>query len=203
MPRNFDFLAQVKELQGRGLSFWLLVAGGVLALANIVALIFFISPPGGSESELRAQSHSIQQQIMLAQRSRTHLQTVAGKVQVGSRQAGDFTTKYFLKRRGAYETVLAELQRMAAASGLQARDAVYSEEPVEGSADLTLLNTSANYEGTYEQLVQFLHHADQSQMLLMLDAVQASPQQRGGLITTSIRFQTIIRDEPGEIGGLP
>jgi hypothetical protein len=161
-------------------------------------------PPGGTRAELLAQSQSVQHQIATARKTRAHLETVAGKVQIGSKQATEFAGKYFLKRRDAYERIISELQRLASASGLQERDGVNSEEPIEGSADLTLLNLSANYEGTYEQLMHFLHQADQSPMLLMLDAVQAAPQQRNGQVSAAVRFQTVIRDEPTpSIGGQP
>ncbi len=49
--------------------------------------------------------------------------------------------------------------------------------------------------------MHFLYESDRSPMLLMLDTLQASPQQRGGLIDASIRFQEIIREEPGTDAG--
>jgi hypothetical protein len=49
-----------------------------------------------------------------------------------------------------------------------------------------------------------LHEVDRSPMLLMLDTLQAAPQQHAGQLTTSIRFQAVVRDEsaPGT-GGQP
>jgi len=39
--------------------------------------------------------------------------------------------------------------------------------------------------------------------LLMLDNLQAAPQQKGGQISTSIRFQTIVQEGPGlEMGSV-
>jgi hypothetical protein len=84
---------------------------------------------------------------------------------------------------------------MAKASGLQERDAVYNEEPIEGSDDLNLLNSTANYEGTYENLKTFLYLVDHSPMLIMLENITAAPQQKGNQINTSIRFQAVIRDD--------
>ena len=70
---------------------------------------------------------------------------LASNVQAGSSQAADFTDKYFLPKRTAYVAVFEEIRRMAKASGIQERDAGWSEEPIEGTADLTLLNVTANY----------------------------------------------------------
>ena len=92
---------------------------------------------------------------------------------------------------------------MAQGSGLRERDAVFAEEPIEGTADLTLLTNTANYEGSYDNLMRFLYEVDESPMLLMLDNLQAAPQQKGGQISTSIRFQTIVQEGPGaEVGSL-
>ena len=90
---------------------------------------------------------------------------------------------------------------MAKASGIQERDAGLTEEPIEGTADLTLLNITANYEGSNANLMKFLYEADHSPMLLILDMLTASPQQRNNQINTTIRFQTIVR-EPSSNGTL-
>ncbi len=67
-----------------------------------------------------------------------------------------------------------------------------------------MLNITANYQGSYDNLMHFLHEADRSPMLLILDNVQAAPQQKGGQINTSIRFQAVIRENPsGTVGGQP
>jgi hypothetical protein len=115
-------------------------------------------------------------------------------VQTGSGQAAQFSDKYFLPKRAAYVAVFEEIQRMAKASGIQERDAGWAEEPIEGTSDLTLLNITANYEGTNANLMKFLYEADRSPMLLILDALTAAPQQRNNQINTAIRFQAIVRE---------
>jgi hypothetical protein len=128
---------------------------------------------------------------------------LAEHVQIASDQASEFSNKYFLPKRAAYVVVFEEIQRMAKASGIQERDMGFSEEPIEGTADLTLLDITANYEGTNADLMKFLYEADHSPMLLILDALQASPQQRNNQISTSIRFQAIVREPaaPSLVGG--
>src|SRR5215472_8039056 len=89
---------------------------------------------------------------------------VAGSrnVQLGAAQSGEFESKYFLPRRTAYGAVITEIQRITQIAGIQERDGVFSEEPIEGTADLTLLNITANYEGVYSSLMHFLYEADKS-----------------------------------------
>lgn len=181
----------------RGPRFWLQLAGIILALFNGIALYFYLDPPGGSREELMAEGQQVRNEIGATRRTAIRLRTVAEKVQLGSKESSEFEGKYFLPKRVAYEAVIAEIQRMAQSSGLRERDAVFAEEPIEGTADLTLLTNTANYEGSYDNLMRFLFEADQSPMLLMLDNLQAAPQQKGGQINTSIRFQTIVQEGLG------
>ena len=201
MLRNFDWLTGGANGQRRGIRFWLQITGGALALLNGVALFLYLDPPGGSRAQLSEESLQVKNEIAAASARSTRLKTIASKVQVGSNESSEFEARFFLPKRVAYEDVIAEIQRMSTLSGLKERDSVFTEEPIEGTADLSLLNITGNYEGSYENLMHFLHEADRSPMLLMLDAMQAAPQQRQGQLTTSIRFQAVIREEPNAAAG--
>jgi hypothetical protein len=202
MPRSFDW----SSLSGgarRGARFWLLVLGAVLLAANGVALFLYLFPPGGSQAELADQRDQLRLQIRAARTTTTRLHNVSGKVETGSAQAAAFEAQHFLSERLAYAAIITEIQRMAKASGVEEREAVYSKEPIEGSDDLSLLNAGARFQGSYENLMRFLNEADKSPMLLMLDTVQATPQQKSGQIDAEIRFQAVIHDDPefGAVAG--
>lgn len=201
MLRNFEPRLSRQSLDDKGARFVLQVAAGVLAALNLAALWLYLAPPGGSRSELRAQSAEIQRDITAARRQTVRLKSVSGKVELGSRQSGEFEGKYFLSKRAAYQAVIQEIQRMASEAGLREREWVANEEPIEGTADLSLLNVTSGFEGPYDGLMKFVNAADHSPMLLMLDTLQAAPQQRSGQISTSIRFQAVIRDEPAAASG--
>jgi Tfp pilus assembly protein PilO len=204
MRRNFEWLTGGVNGQPRGVRFWLQLTGAALALLNGLALVLYLAPPGGSRETLIEQSRQVRNEIAAARARTVRLKTIAGKVEVGSSESSDFESKFFLPKRVAYENVIAEIQRMSAASGMKERDSVFTEEPIEGTADLSLLNITGNYEGTYDNLMRFLHEVDRSPMLLMLDTLQAAPQQHAGLLTTSIRFQAVLRELPSmPTGGLP
>jgi len=204
MPRNFNWLPTVRSGTRRGPRFWLQLIGAVLALLNGAALFFYFDPPGGSRKELAQEGFEVRRQIVATRSKMLRLQSVSAKVQTGNTESTAFETKYFLPKRTAYSAVIAELQRIAGASGLQQREWVSSEEPIEGAPDLALLNIAANYEGPYQNLMRFLYEADRSPMLLMLDTLTAAPQQKGGEINVQIRFQTIIKEEaPVTLAGEP
>jgi hypothetical protein len=202
MPRSFNSFLRNRTGGHRGPGFWLPVAAGLLLLANLLAAFVLLAPPGGSREDLLLQRNQLQAQIAATRASTARLRTVSGKVQLGSDQANEFEAKYFLAERFAYAAIITEIQRMAKVSGLDEREAVYSKEPIEGSDDLSLLNVAARFNGSYENLMRFLHEADKSPMLLMLDTLQATPQQRSGQIETEIRFQAIIHEEPTALAGV-
>jgi Tfp pilus assembly protein PilO len=198
MPRNSDHAPRL-DGERRGARFWLRIVCAVLAAANCAALFFYLAPLGGSRRELADQSVAVRNQIVLARARATKLSNVAAKVTVGNTESGDFELRYFLPKRMAYAAIITEIQRMAKAAGFQQRDAVFTEEPIEGTPDLDILNCTANFEGNYENLQRFLYEVDHSPMLLMLENLQAAPQQKGGQINTSIRFQAVIQEEPSPL----
>lgn len=193
MPRNFSFLPAPGAMEGP--RFWLQTAAITLALLNAVALFLYLDPPGGTRRELEQQSDQIRSQIAGSARQTARLRAVAEKVQLGSGQSTDFMKQFILPKRIAYAAVISEIQRIAKVSGMLEKDATYSEEPIEGTADLTLLGSSANYEGTYENLRKFLYQVDRSPFLIMLESLQVAPQQRGNQVNTNIKFQAVIQDD--------
>jgi hypothetical protein len=197
MRRSFSLAALKFKDAERGPRFWLQIAGILLALLNGVALFLYLDPPGGSRAELTAQSSELRREIQAARANTARQRDVAAKVQTGNQQSGLFQAKYFLAQRTAYEVVIAEIQRIAKASGLTEKDSVYAAEPIEGTLDLSLLNITSNYEVQFTNLLKFLNEVDHSPMLLMLDALQAAPQARGGQINASIRFQAIVQEDGG------
>lgn len=180
----------------RGLAFWLQVALAVLLLLNLAALYFYFSPPGGSRAQLTDEEAQVRQEIRLHRMSASRLRTIASKVEKGGDEGGAFARQYFLPRRTAFGTLVTELLRMSTAAGLSERERTYSEDPIEGTDDLTLLTVNANYQGTYANLVQFLNQVDHSRLLLILDTLNATPQQPGSqTLNVTLRFLAVIRED--------
>lgn len=205
MLSSFDWRAlNLRGLRSNSPRFWLQAAVGALAILNAIGLYLYFDPPGGTRASLSAESQRLKTAIAAAQAQSQRLKTVSEKVQLGGQQAVDFGTHYIFAKRLAYESIVAEIQRMAQAASLAQREGAYTEEPIEGTPDLSVLNINTNFEGSYPNLMRFLFEVDRSPMLLMLDTLTASPQ-KPGQITAQVRFQAIIR-EPGATtasGGQP
>jgi Tfp pilus assembly protein PilO len=99
-----------------------------------------------------------------------------------------------------------ELGRAAKSAGIREREKSFTVEAIEGTENLQLLTISANYEGNYADLVQFANQIDRSDRLLIIEALQAQPQQGGqgqsqGL-AIQVKLSAILRDD-GSVGPAP
>lgn len=191
MSRLFSWFSQAS-----GLAFWLRTALGMLAVLNLVAIYLYISPPGGSRRDLVEQDSSIQRNIQIHRLATERLKTVSAKVQLGGQQAEQFAQLYFLPSRTSFAVLVDELLRMSNASGLHEGQRTYSQEPIEGTDDLTLLSINASFQGNYADLMKFVNQVDYSNQLLILDTLTAVPQQQGsGLLNIVARFLAVEKDD--------
>ena len=169
---------------------------GLLLLANLVAAGLVLFPPGGSAEQLEREFVDLQSQI----RSRTSVlegtRLHAAAVEKGRSEGDQFLGNYFLPSRTAFSTVISDLQDAASQTKIKAREASYSLEPVEGSDTLSLMSITAAYEGTYADLLRFVHQIDTAPRLLIIESLNAAPMQGPGkLITVSMKLDTFVRDD--------
>ncbi len=173
---------------------------GVLLAANLIAAGMILFPPGGSAEELRQQLASLQSQIqsrrVVLERTRRH----ASAVEKGRAEGDEYLNEYFLPSRSHMSSLLTELEEAASKSKIKPREHAYSVEPVEGSDTLSMMTITAAYEGTYTDLMQFVHEVDRSPRLLIIESLSAAPQQGSGLLSVAIKMETFVRDDGIDAG---
>ena len=166
-----------------------------LLVLNLVGAGLVLYPPGGSaetlEQELARISAQIQQGRTLLERTRTH----AGAVEMGRKDGDQFLNQYFLARRGAYISVLSELGEAARRSHLRERENAFGIEPVEASGDLSMMTITANYEGTYRELMAFVREVDHSPLLLVIESLNAAPQSGTNTLLVSMKLDAFVRED--------
>lgn len=168
---------------------------GVLLATNLAALGLVLFPVGGSAEELEMQSRSLQSQVQSRQatleRSRQH----AGAVQTGRAEGDRFLNDYFLANRTAFSTLVAELVTAASQAKITAGEHGYAVEPIEGSDDLSMMSITGTYQGTYANLLRFVHEIDRSPRLLIIESLNAAPQQGSDKLTVSLKLDTFVRED--------
>ena len=169
---------------------------GVLLLANLVAAGMVLFPPGGSAEELEHEYVNLQSQMKARTVALEGTRQHAASVEKGRSEGDEFLGIYFLPSRTAFSTVIADLQDAASQTKIKAREASYSLQPVEGSDTLSLMSITAAYEGTYADLLRFIHQIDTAPRLLIIESLNAAPMQGPGkLITISMKLDTFVRDD--------
>ena len=166
-----------------------------LGIANVIALYFVIRPVGGSAQELAQQSQDMRVAILQQQNTLDRTRLLASKIRSGRGEGDQFMQHYFLPRRSAYSTIMADLNGLAGESKITPRDSAWGLEAVDGSDTLDMMQVSANFEGTYPDLVHFVNLIDKSDRLLIIESLNATPQQSGGRINVTMKLDTFVQED--------
>jgi Tfp pilus assembly protein PilO len=195
MPRNFRL--KVGGLGNPRSAIRLVL--GLLIAANLVAGYFVLRPLGGSPQELRQQVVEMRTAIRQQQGTVDRTRVMAGKIEIGRGEGDKFMSKYFLPRRSAYSVVMAELNDLANQAKVTAKESANAIEPVDGSDVLDMMQITANYEAKYEDLVRFVNMIDKADRLLVMESLNATPQQGGGKLNVLMKLDTfVIEDGSGK-----
>ena len=176
-----------------------IVLGALLAL-NLIAAGLVLFPPGGSADDLEREFATLQTQMMQKRALLEHSRLNVAAVEKARGEGDHFLDAYFLSRRTADSTLLSALTDAATKAQIKERDRAQTTEFIEGSDSLSMMTITANYEGTYHNLLNFISELDHSQQLLIIESMSAAPQQGSNILTVSMKIDAFIRDESAEPG---
>ena len=198
MRRNSKTQGPVARGQGAGLKRRIRIVLGVLLGLNVVAAGLVLFPPGGSADDLEREMAALQSQVAQkrALLERTRLNVAA--VETARGEGDKFLSDYFLGRRIADSTLLSALTAAANKAQIKERDRAQTTELIEGSDTLSMMTITANYEGTYHNLLNFIGELDYAEPLLIIESLTAAPQQGSNMLSVSMKIDAFIRDESGD-----
>jgi len=173
---------------------WKIVLG-LLVAANLGAIALVLFPPGGSAADLEQQSAALKAQVAARRIQLTELRKHAASVEKGRVEGDQFLGSYFLARRTAYSTLLTELVAAADEAKVKPKEHAYATEPIDGSDSLSMMTITANYEGSYTNLMRFVYAIDHSPRLLIIESLNAAPQQGSGTLNVSMKIDTFVRED--------
>ena len=195
MPRNSKSQGAAARGQTRELKRKIRIVLGALLGLNLIAAGLVLFPPGGSADDLERELATLQSQVTqkraLLERSRLNVAAIEKARGEGDR----FLTDYFLSRRTADSTLLSVLSAAANKAQIKERDSAQTTEFIEGSDSLSMMTITANYEGTYRNLLNFIGELDRSPQLLIIESMSAAPQQGSNILTVSMKIDAFIREE--------
>src|SRR5579862_1584249 len=190
MPRNFRAAIKEPRIVMRAII-------GLLLTANLVAAVIAFKPFGGSADDLRREQMSLTRQLAQLQARVAARKRIVDKVDLARREGDDFLAKYFTGRRTTYSTVMSELEQMADQAGIKPRTSSNELNQIEGSDTLEWMSITAGYEGTYANLEKFVNLRDKSPRFLIIENMQAAPQQNSPSLTVTLKLDTFVKETPG------
>ncbi len=199
MARSFStFLSRAGLNRARDPRFAVRVILGALLAANLIAAGLLKFPPGGSAEDLGRQMASLETQVAAQRAAVEQTRQHAMAVAQGRTEGDQFIQQYFLPIRTASGTLNSELLKAAAASKVKTKTTQFALQPIEGSDTLQMVVISATYEGQYPDLLKFVHSIDQSPLLLIIESLNAAPQEGSNMLSITMRMDAFVRGGEGD-----
>ena len=192
MAKSSSLKSTVKAKGGAQLA---RVVMGVLILLNLIAGWLVYSPPGGSAEALEQDLARLQAQVKQAKARMEETKQHAAAVEKGRGDADAFLARYFMPRRIAPTALLTELNDIARRAGIQERGNAFSIDLIEGSETLGMVTITANFEGTYRNLLNFVREIDRSPSLLIIESLNAAPQQGSNSLMVAMKMEAFLRED--------
>lgn len=169
---------------------------GVLLVANIVAAVFAFRPWEDTPEQLEIKQVDLRGQALKRRAQIDRLKILTAKSEKARKEGEQFLSKYFLNRRTASSTLVNELITMAKGANIKPKEHTFAFEPIEGSDNLNMMTITANYEGTYADLIQYVNRLDRSPRFFIVESLAAAPQQGGaGVLNIAMKVNVFVREE--------
>ena len=168
---------------------------GVLLGLNLIGAGLVLYPPGGSAEALEQELVTLQTQVATARVRLEKTRVQASSVEKGRSEADEFLKSQFVPRREMTSTFLAELNQIADKAKIKDRGSGYIIEKIDGSDNLIMATITANFEGTYRNLLDFVRQVDRAQSFLIIESLNATPQQGSNLLTVAMKLEAFVRDD--------
>lgn len=197
MRRSFEALRRFRPdwTSARDPKFIMRAVIGALLVLNVIAIWFVISPPGGSAEELEMRLTTMKSQFTQRKAALAKAADHASKVETSHQASQQFESQYFTSRRIASSTFVSELNKAAKDSGIKPKEHLFLFESIEGSDVIDMMTITANYEGTYPDLLHFISNLDRSSKFLILDTLGATPQQGTGMLNVTVKLNAFVKED--------
>ena len=168
---------------------------GVLLGLNLLAAGLVLYPPGGSAEALEQQLITLQTDVAAARVRLEKTRVQASSVEKGRGEADEFLKTYFVAERELPSTLLAELTQIADQAKIRDRGSNYTMSRIDGSDTLNMVTITANFDGTYRNLLDFVRQVDRSKNLLIIESLNATPQPNANILTVAMKMEAFVRQD--------
>ena len=160
----------------------------VMVLLDLAALVYLLSPLGGSRAQLQDGRDRMQQQLQVRKREAAPLKDLDKKLLLARRETSDF---YDHRIASEYSAIPEQLGKLAQADNVHISAAKYGTEDAEVPG-LRRVVIEAGVDGDYLHVVRFINALERDRMFFIVDSVALSEQQ-GGTVKLQMKLETYLK----------
>lgn len=168
----------------------LTAAAIVLAVLDVAAVGFLLSPLGHSRSARELEYAELRRELQTKIRDAVPLRGMDKKLDVARQEIADFYRERFPAQ---YSAISSELGKLASQTGVRVSQISYDPKPAEVPS-LQEVAINANLDGDYLQVVKFINSLERDKMFFMVDSLTLA-QEQGGIVKLQVKLETYLRSE--------
>jgi len=162
----------------------------ILAVLDVAAIAFLLSPLGRSRSVREAEWADARRELQLKKADAVPLRGMDKKLDLARQEIADFYKDRFPAQ---YSAVSSELGKVAGETGVRVSQISYDPKPAE-VPNLQQVVINANLDGDYLQVVKFINALERDKMFFMVDSLTLA-QEQGGMVRLQVKLETYLRTE--------
>ncbi|HEV8524887.1 MAG TPA: hypothetical protein VGQ71_10340 [Terriglobales bacterium] len=156
-----------------------------LALLDVAALLFLLTPLGSSPSTRQAEYEAVRRELQSKMREAASRRGLDKKLVLAQEQIATFYRERF---PSGYSQISAELGKLAGDSGVRISQGSYETLPAE-LPGLERVRVEAALDGEYVEIVKFVNALERSKMFFIVESVTLG-QEQGGRVRLQLRLES-------------
>ena len=157
----------------------------VLALVDVIALLFLLTPLGASPKKRHAEYETARRELQSKMREAGPLRGLDKKLVLAQEQIAAFYRERF---PSGYSQISAELGKLAAQNGVRISQGSYETLPAD-LPGLERVRVEAALDGEYVEIVRFVNALERARMFFIVESVTLG-QEQGGRVRLQLRLET-------------
>ena len=164
-----------------------------LAALELGFWFFAVRPLSNRETEQQALTAAMEQQAGAKREAVERLRDAKMKIDVATESGDELLARLTFAHQTTFSELLTEIGAAAQEAGVEVRETNYESDTIEGNDRYGMVTISANFRGSYENLVKLLHRLDRSEKFLIIERLGAAPRDEGDL-AISMRIDAFVRE---------
>lgn len=160
----------------------------VLAGLDLLAAVLYFSPLIGSAETRRMEMNQLQSELTMKTRQVAPLKDLPQKVNLASKEIGDFYNKRLPSENSQ---ILTEIGKLASANGVRIEQGRY--KPGESvTVGLQQINMEYDLAGNYTSLARFINAVERDEMFFIIDSVSLGGDPQGP-VKLAVKLETYLK----------